>query len=256
MMGPLKQAVRDVLRRTGYDIVSYDPTGDQHFPQDFDGATKDMFNFVRPYTMTGPERVFALRHAVMYIIQNQIPGDIVECGVWRGGSMMVVARALMKLGVTDRNLWLFDTFDGMSEPTTADVSLGSGEKAAELMAKSDKETSGVWAFASLDDVKRNLRSTGYPENRVRFIEGKVEDTIPGQSPAEISLLRLDTDWYESTRHELVNLYPRLSLGGVLIIDDYGHWAGSRKAVDEYFLKMPQKPLLNRIDYCSRICIKT
>jgi hypothetical protein len=250
----LKQAIRNVLHRFGYDIVSFDPTAARHFPEDIDTTTKDIFNLVRPYTMTGPERVFALRQAVHYVIHNRIPGGIVECGVWKGGSMIAVARTMMELGVSDRYLWLYDTFDGMSEPSSHDVSLG-GETAFELLAKSDKETSSVWAFAPLDEVRQNLHSTGYPEDKILYVQGKVEETIPGNAPEQISILRLDTDWYESTRHELVNLYPRLSPGGVLIIDDYGHWAGSQKAVDEYFLNMPDRPLLNRIDYCSRLCIK-
>ena len=87
-----------------------------------------------------------------------------------------------------------------------------------------------------------------------LIEGKVEETIPGQAPGAISLLRLDTDWYESTAHELKYMYPALSAGGVLIIDDYGHWRGSREATDEYF-SSHSRVLLNRLDYSGRIAIK-
>src|SRR5690606_24776929 len=101
----------------------------------------------------------------------------------------------------------------------------------------------------------NMVSTGYPMERCHFVEGKVEDTIPATVPDRISLLRLDTDWYESTRHELEHLWPLLQPGGVLIIDDYGHFEGARKAVDEYFLDRSDAPLLNRIDYTGRIAIK-
>jgi hypothetical protein len=83
----------------------------------------------------------------------------------------------------------------------------------------------------------------------------VEETIPQHAPEQISVLRLDTDWYSSTKHELMHLFPRLSKNGVLIIDDYGHWAGARKAVDEYFADQTIQPLLNRIDQTGRACIK-
>jgi O-methyltransferase len=85
--------------------------------------------------------------------------------------------------------------------------------------------------------------------------GKVEDTFPKDTPDKIAILRLDTDWYESTRHELIHLYPKLSIGGVLIIDDYGHWEGARKAVDEYINDNTLRILLNRIDYTGRIAVK-
>jgi O-methyltransferase len=209
---------------------------------------------VSPFTMTSPERVFALRQSVHHIIRNKIPGDIVECGVWKGGSMMVIARTLLELGVTDRNLRLFDTFQGMSEPTTFDSSR-DGEAASDLLATSDKETSWVWAYSPVEEVRRNVKGTGYPAERLEFVQGKVEDTLPANAPTQIALLRLDTDWYESTYHELVHLYPRLSAGGILIIDDYGHWEGARKAVDQYFEEQGLKPLLHRIDYTGRICIK-
>jgi hypothetical protein len=97
--------------------------------------------------------------------------------------------------------------------------------------------------------------SGYDAARLRFVKGKVEDTVPAQAPARIAILRLDTDWYESTRHELEHLDPRLSPGGVLIIDDYGHWAGCRQAVDEYFASRKLHALLNRVDYTGRIAVK-
>ena len=101
-----------------------------------------------------------------------------------------------------------------------------------------------------------LYETGYPEEKIHFVQGRVEETIPASAPDSISLLRLDTDWYESTKHELVHLFPRLSPSGVIIIDDYGHWKGCRKAVDEYFDTgdHPQL-LLNRVDYSCRIAVK-
>jgi hypothetical protein len=166
---------------------------------------------------------------------------------------MVVAHTLANIGAS-RRLHLFDTFEGMSEPTDVDKDL-RGQVASDFLATEDKNTSMIWAYCPLEEVKKNLRGTGYDQSQVLFVKGKVEDTIPSQAPAQISLLRLDTDWYESTYHELVHLYPRLSVGGVLIIDDYGHWEGARRAVDQYLAERNLKLLLNRIDYTGRIGVK-
>jgi len=187
---------------------------------------------------------------------NRIEGDVVECGVWRGGSIMAAMHALIKMGDLTRHFHLFDTFEGMTEPTEKDV-MYDGQAAKSLIDR-DKATFGQdhnWCVASLDDVRKNVLSTGYPKERVHFIQGKVEQTIPQHAPAKIALLRLDTDWYDSTAHELVHLYPRLTAQGVLIIDDYGHWEGARQATDEYFAKQKLQPLFCRMDYSARMAIK-
>lgn len=245
-----KRVVRTLFRKLGYDLV---PHADDAFPPDFDDATIGICRQVEPFTMTSHERIFALCRSVEYVVRNDVPGDIVECGVWRGGSMMAVARTLIAEGAT-RQLHLFDTFDGMSEPTDADRNY-RGQRAADALATEDKATSWNWACSPLEDVEKNLRTTGYDQGHVTMVQGKVEETLPERAPARISLLRLDTDWYESTYHELVHLYPRLSVGGVLVIDDYGHWEGARKAVDRYLAENNVKLLLNRIDYTGRIGVK-
>jgi O-methyltransferase len=225
------------------------------FPEDLSEAEKDLVRQVRPFTMTGLERIVQLARSVEYIVRNRVAGAIVECGVWRGGSMMCVAYTLDRLGVTDRDLYLFDTFDGMPSPEAVDTR-HDGVAAATVLSMSEKSSEDVnWAFATLDQVRQNMRRTGYPEARMHFVRGKVEDTIPQGAPADISLLRLDTDWYASTRHELVHLYPRLAENGVLIIDDYGWWQGAKRAVDEYFGGLDFAPLLNRIDVTGRACVK-
>ncbi len=254
MLQIAKQALRAGLRKLGYDLVAAGQAPQSEFPPDFEPEAQELCRTVRPYTMTSPERIYALRQAVQYVIQAAIPGDIVECGVWRGGSMMAVARTLLQLGVRDRALHLFDTFDGMPPPSGEDVTF-KGEAASDLMAVTEKETATVWAYSGLEAVKRNLASIGYPPDRTHFIPGKVEDTIPQGAPPQIALLRLDTDWYESTYHELVHLYPRVSPGGVIIIDDYGHWTGARKAVDQYLAEQKLTVLLHRIDYTGRAFLK-
>ena len=165
--------------------------------------------------------------------------------------MMVVARTLVELGATDRFLNLFDTFEGMSEPTAADRTL-LDNTSAELTMREKEENNEKWCYCPVDDVKKNVFSTGYNANQFRFIKGRVEETLPEHAPDKIALLRLDTDWYESTYHGLVHLYPRLSVGGVLIIDDYGHWAGAKKAVDQYIADNGLPLLLNRVDNTGRI----
>jgi O-methyltransferase len=222
---------------------------------DVDPIFVETYKKVRPYTMTSAERIFSLCEAVRYIQDRDIEGDIVECGVWKGGSMMAVAETLIRAGVTSKNLYLFDTFEGMPPPTENDVDI-AGVKAEFLLDSANKEIDdSVWCCATLEVVKEALGSTGYPSEKVHFIKGMVEQTVPRFAPKKIALLRLDTDWYESTKHELEHFFPRLSKGGVLIIDDYGHWQGARKAVDEYFEKKNVKILLIRIDYTGRIAVK-
>ena len=212
----VKRPIRRALSSLGYEIRRL--PGEPPLPQDFRERDAELYRTVSAYTMTTPDAVYVLADAVRYLVSNSVPGAMVECGVWRGGSMLTIARTLLDLGRSDVELHLFDTFEGMSEPTERDV-LWTGRSAAELLAEG--EDSPVWARASLADVQETMRVVPYPRERVHFVEGKVEDTVPDRAPAEIALLRLDTDWYESTRHELVHLYPRLAPGGILVIDDYG-----------------------------------
>lgn len=214
---------------------------------DFDETLLTVLGRVLPYTMTSPARIAATCAAVRHVESNDISGAFVECGVWRGGSSMAAALTF----TVPRPFYLFDTFEGLTAPTEHDRLAGSGEPAAGILRKAGKGAR-IWCEAALEDVKRNMASTGYPADHVTYIKGKVEDTIPTSAPAQIAVLRLDTDWYESTRHELEHLYPRLSPGGILIIDDYGYWTGARKAVDEYF---NSSLFLSRIDDSGRIAIK-
>ncbi|HKT06839.1 MAG TPA: TylF/MycF/NovP-related O-methyltransferase [Gemmatimonadaceae bacterium] len=208
----------------------------------------------KPYTLTSVERVYALRQAVTYISRHGIEGDLVECGVWRGGSMMAAALTLLALGDTRRTLWLYDTYEGMSEPTERDINRGN-RAARRRWERSQKDGHNAWNYAPLEDVRQNLLSTGYPEANLRFVKGKVEDTIPGAIPERIAILRLDTDFYESTYHELTHLYPLLVSRGVLLLDDYGHWRGARDAVDRYVAEHNPAILLDRVDYSGRIAVK-
>jgi hypothetical protein len=222
---------------------------------DIEPEFAQLYHLCQGASMTSVERLYGLWRAVRYATEAGIPGAFVECGVWRGGSVMLMAATLRGLGVRDRDIWLYDTFEGMSEPSGNDVDVMGNPAESLLRSDAKSEDSGIWAYAPIDAVRRNVAQVDYPTDRYRFVKGRVEDTIPAEAPEEIAVLRLDTDWYESTRHELVHLFPRLRPGGVLIIDDYGHWQGARKAVDEYFAASDVKVLLNRLDYTGRIAVK-
>jgi O-methyltransferase len=247
VLRPVKFALRRYLLGAAYA---------SDFPPDIPAEDRTIISAVWPeYSMTSVERLYALIEAVRLLEHQQIPGAFVECGVWRGGSMMAAAKALLAHQGATRDLYLFDTFEGMPAPGPRDRDF-AGRLASALMATAPvEEERGVRCLARLPDVQANLRSTGYPDSRMHWVQGRVEDTIPTQAPEQIALLRLDTDWYESTLHELVHLYPRLRPGGVLIIDDYGHWHGARQAVDEYFAHYAARPYLHRIDYGARLVVK-
>lgn len=240
-----KRVVPQIRTRLGIDRA-------YQLPPDLDADFIPLYEQAKPFTMTSVERMYAVWLAVRYLTRRGVPGAIVECGVWRGGSSLMAALALTQLGVADRTLHLFDTFEGMSPPTDRDR-VYTGASATDRLAVAER-TPGAWndwCFATLEDVQQTMTVAHYPH--VEYVQGPVETTLPGRAPDQIALLRLDTDWYESTLHELRHLYPKLAPGGVLIIDDYGHWQGARAAVDEYFSGQPI--LLQRIDYTGRMVLK-
>ncbi|MGQ0549362.1 MAG: TylF/MycF/NovP-related O-methyltransferase [Armatimonadota bacterium] len=240
--------VRLVARQFGLDVVPY-----YRSPPDFDPEFNEVIERVGPYTKSTPEQAFALCHAVRYVARAHVPGAIVECGVWRGGSMMAAAYTLLLEHDASRDLYLFDTFEGMPPPSPHDLRW-DGATAGQVLAESDPaDEEATWAAVSIDKVRSVMRSTGYDEARIHCVAGLVEETIPRQAPDSIALLRLDTDWYASTKHELQHLFPRISRGGVLIIDDYGYWQGARRAADEYFRDHRIHLLLNRLGP-ARICV--
>jgi hypothetical protein len=223
---------------------------------DYEPELEDTIKRVRRHTMTTPRRIAALCDSVEYLVRDGVPGAIVECGVWRGGSMMAAALTLLRLGVSDRDIYLFDTFRGMPPPTAADKwSAYDGYSPFRHWQRRQRGDVNRWHYVPAADVREAMESTGYPIERIHLVEGRVEETLPARSPEQVALLRLDTDWYESTRHELLHLYPRVPAGGVLLVDDYGHYEGARRAVDEYFEEIGEQPLLNRVDYTGRVAVR-
>ncbi len=215
-----------------------------------DSVFMDLFEQVKPYTMTSVEALFALYTSVNYVLDREIPGDILECGVWRGGSALLAALIMKARNVSDRQLYLYDTFQGMPTPTEFDVDK-YGRTGFEMMEQYGDDIG--WCYASLEDVQAAFSVHNF-DFEIHFVQGDVIETLERIKPEIISVLRLDTDWYESTALEFQLLYPRLSTGGVLIVDDYGCWAGSRKATDDYFREVPG-PMLTRIDKEVRLGIK-
>lgn len=262
-MKKANKALKKFALRRGYDFTLRKlPTHtlrnrELKLERDLEPEFVDIFMQVRDYTLTTPECVYALWSGVRHLVESQVPGDFVECGVYRGGSAMTIALTLLQLGISDRKIWLYDTYSGMTEPTEHDVRLRDDTEQLTRwqMQQRDDDDGNDWCYAPLDEVQANMARTDYPADQLMFVQGDVMETIPAESPAELALLRLDTDWYPSTLHELQHLYPRLNRGGVLIIDDYGAYAGSRKATDEYFAENGPRPFLNRIDTAARIAVK-
>lgn len=214
---------------------------------------QEVISNAKQYSMTPTSRMWALIQSVAHVNQNNISGDFVECGVWQGGNLILLSATQEQSGIS-RAIYGFDTFTGMVEPKIFDIDF-RGKSAIEMMSntrKIDGENS-IHAFASLDLVKKNLSENN--SKNVKLIQGDVAETLLNieNLPKKIAILRLDTDWYESTKVELEVLYPLLEPGGVLIIDDYGHFEGARKAVDEYF--KDEKPWMHYIDYSCRLIIK-
>jgi O-methyltransferase len=250
MISKLKSGAQRLINALGYKVERLGAPSPPH-RLELDPSYAPIIERVKPFTMTSCERIASLIDAVRHISQSGVPGAIVECGVWRGGSMMAAALALLEAGDA-RDLYLFDTFAGMTAPTDLDVD-HRGDTALASYSETLAGDHSDWCYASIEDVTANLRSTGYPTQRCHFIAGDVLQTIPTCAPEEIAILRLDTDWYESTRHELTQLFPRLQPGGILIVDDYGHWNGCRQAVDEYFGR--ERPFMFSIDYTGRAMVK-
>jgi O-methyltransferase len=218
-----------------------------------DSDMEEIIRQAEPMTMTSRERVEALVRATEYIVTNGIEGDFVECGVWKGGSLFAMMLTLERLGDDSRHIWGYDTFTGMTAPADRDVSI-HGEKAREIYSDHANRGEG-WLAVSRTTVAKNLYRSGYSMENIRLVEGDVQITLKNDLPSSIALLRLDTDWYESTLLELQTLYPKLVQRGIMIVDDYGHWGGAKTAVDEYFSKGDFRPLLQRVDYTARLVVK-
>jgi O-methyltransferase len=237
-----QRAMRSALGHLGYEPKV------NHKSNKLYGLTAEEisdYQAVADRTMVWPSNVIQAVRAAEYIVKYGVSGSIVECGVWRGGVIMAVLRAMLRLGDRARDVFLYDTYAGLPPPGDNDIGFDGRDPGAIWRTHQVDESGSDWCRASLEDVREGINSVGYPATRIHFVKGRVEETIPRTIPEKIAFLRLDTDWYESTRHEMEFLFPRLSKGGVLIVDDYGTWTGARKAVDEYLVQTNESLFIAR-----------
>jgi O-methyltransferase len=191
---------------------------------------------VRPHTLVGPERIHNLCALAQRAEEEQIPGDVIECGVYNGGTAAILARIATRSQM-NRTVWLFDSFQGMPETNEKD-----GKQAQEYVGK---------VVGSLDQVKQLLRKAGANMDRVKIVAGLFQDTFPRVDIKQTALLNLDCDWYESVKLCLEKFYDSVVPGGFVSIDDYGHWPGCREAVDTFFKKRGLSYELRHVDYSAR-----
>ena len=256
-MNPILRLFKSIFKKINYDLRKVEQINlKKEFPEvtDFE---KNLFEISSDYTMTSNERIFSLMKSIDFIRQNNVPGDFVECGVWRGGNLIIFQKFIEKYNL-QKKIYAYDTFEGMSNPEEIDrtfdgkSSIEALNKIREKKIKRDENI--LVAECSIEKVLENFKKFSQKENLI-CIKGKVEDTleIKENLPDKISILRLDTDWYASTKKELEVLFPLLEKNGILIIDDYGYWQGAKKAVDEYF--KDKNVAMFKIDFTGRLIIK-
>jgi O-methyltransferase len=192
-------------------------------------------------TMVTQNHLNFLKNIIKEINDENILGDIIECGVWKGGCSMWMMICQKEHGM-HRNFYLYDTFDGMTFPDSDK----DPKEAIDIFNKINKgnyerdydkwHTEKKWAYAPIELVKNNINQTQYDESKIKYVIGDVCKTLDTDVPSQISILRLDTDWYTSTKKELDVLFPVVVKNGYIIVDDYYAWKGSRTATDE-FLKI-------------------
>jgi O-methyltransferase len=185
-------------------------------------------------TMCSHARLRSLYDGVLEVTAKSIAGDIVECGTARGGSAALMGLALKGNGHSKR-LWIFDTFEGLPAPTTEDP------------LDAQAHTGGC--RGDIAEVRSLMEQLGV--SNVELVKGLVQDTLPATQTGRIAFLHIDTDWYDGVRACLETLYDRVSVGGIIQIDDYGYWSGAKKAVEEFFERRQISPRLVRIDYAGR-----
>jgi hypothetical protein len=239
----------EILEKKGYCVIH-----PSEYKSDMEKDFLEIWDKVKNFTMISVERGYNVYKSVEYICKNSVAGDFAECGVWKGGACMIMAYSLLSFGKRGKKIIMYDTFEGMPEPSKEDCIAWTGENMKKRWQKNIKTNGEALWSADIDEVEKNIFSTGYPKELIELVKGDIVVTLDKKTPKELSILRLDTDWYKSTKKELEILYPLLNRKGVLIIDDYGHFTGAKKAVDEYFAEK-NRIFLSRIDYTGRVGVK-
>ena len=256
-MNPILRLLKSLLKKIDYNLIKNEPFQlNKEFPE-LNKFEEELFKISSKFTMTSNERLFALMKSIEFIIKNNVRGDFVECGVWRGGNLIIFQKFIENYNL-QKKIFAYDTFEGMSEPEELDKTF-DGQSSIELLKKLNKKKVNrkdniLIAECSEEQVIHNFKQN-VNKYDLKCIKGKVEETLLNANnlPSKISLLRLDTDWHASTKIELEILYPLLEKNGILIIDDYGYWQGARKAVDEYFID--KNVTMFKIDFTGRMIIK-
>jgi len=243
--------------------VSEDQRGSSWLPRAIQGPYHDvlttrpdvahLFETIQRFTFTTPAMLLALDSAIRYIVDNEVPGDIVECGVWRGGTLQAAALLTQQLDHS-RHIWGYDTFSETWESPSANDALTSAPE-VDLSQLTEFASESIDPLVSEEAVTRLLLATGVPEPQIHLVKGLVQETLAQEKPQQISLLRLDTDLYDSTRVELQELYDLVAPGGVIILDDYAKFTGPTKALHEFLNERRLFPLLNRLDEQGCMFIK-
>ena len=257
-MNPILRLFKSLFKKINYNLHKIESINiEQEFP-DSNNFEKELFEIISEYTMTSHERIFALMKSINFVKHNNVDGDFVECGVWRGGNLILFQKFIEKYNLS-KKIYAYDTFEGMSEPDKIDETF-KGESSKDLLnklykKKVDRKKNILIADCSIEQVQENFKKFSNKNNLI-CIKGPVEKTLDLKKnlPNKISILRLDTDWYSSTKKELEILFPLLEKNGILIIDDYGFWKGARKAVDEYFEN--KNVTMFKIDFTGRMIINS
>jgi hypothetical protein len=245
MKRQLKSLITKILKKFGL-ILSKDIPSIVEITE----KEKSIIKNAKKYSMTTEIRMWSLINSLKKIVNEKIDGDIVECGIWRGGNIILINKILEEQKI-HKKIYCYDTFEGMDIADNVDKELSSGQSASKIIESDDYYK----CKSSLDDTKKIISQNVEDTKDIIFIKGKVEDTLMVKKnlPKKISICRLDTDYYSSTKIELEILYPLIEPGGILIIDDYGHWSGCKKAVDEYF--KDKYVMKHFVDYACRLIIK-
>ena len=227
-----------VLNRS---ITELDPLIDRDFRKIYKKIEKE-------FGKADPTSSYTVYNCLKHIIQNKIKGDLVECGVFKGKMIAVMIETLNFYNSSEKNIYLYDTFEGMTPNSEVDKHVDTGQKNQVKLEKGDN-------YCDIESVQKNLENFNYDEKKIFYIKGDVKETLEGRLPDQISLLRLDTDFYESSLIELEKLYPKVNNSGFVIYDDYGHWIGQKKATDEFFTNKNIKPFLVRTSRKERLEVK-
>lgn len=250
---------KSILKKFNFKIIKIEKQNLSYLYPEYSKKELKIITNAKLYTMTSYQNLNFLIRSFQHVINNNLEGDFVECGVWQGGNVILLKNLMTEYKIMRKQIYAYDTFEGMTKPTAIDKDIRfKQEKASDLMKKNLKSlnTHNIHCYYPIDKVRKNILNNCKDIKNIKLIKGDVLKTllVKDNIPNKISILRLDTDWYKSTKIELEILFPKLVKNGVLIIDDYGDFLGCKKAVDEYFKN--KKFNIFKIDSGARMLIKS